>query len=213
MDHFCTKMLTGFCSISACTLTCYIDCTTVYFVKGVIRFWCLSGGVKVQSRDHFCTKMLTDFYSISACPLTCYIDCTTVYFVKGVIRFWCLSGGVKVQSRDHFCMKMLTGFYSIIACSLTCYIDCTTVYFVKGVIRFWCLSGGFKVQSLFSLFKVQSQDHFCTKMLTDFYSISVCPLTCYIDCTTVYFVKGVIRFLCLSGEVEVQSLDHFVRRC
>ena len=37
------------------------------------------------------------------------------------------------------------------------------------------------------------------KMLTDFYSISACPLTCYIDCTTVYFVKGVVRFRCLSG--------------
>ena len=55
------KMLTGFYSISACPLTCYIDCTTVYFVKGVIRFWCLSGGVKVQSLDHFCIKMVTDF--------------------------------------------------------------------------------------------------------------------------------------------------------
>ena len=87
------KILTGFYSISACPLTCYIDCTTVYFVKGVIRFWCLSGGVNVQSLDHFCTKMMADFYSISACPLTCYIDCTTVYFFKGVIRFWCLSGG------------------------------------------------------------------------------------------------------------------------
>ena len=87
------KMLTDFYSNSACPLTCYIDCTTVYFVEGVIRFWCLSGGVKVQSLDHFHMKMLTDFYSISACPLTCYIDCTTVYFVEGVIRFWCLSGG------------------------------------------------------------------------------------------------------------------------
>ena len=93
VDNFCTKMLTDFCSISACPLTCYIDCTTVYFVKGVIRFWCLSGEVKVLSQDHFCTKMLTGFCSISACPLTCYIDCTKVYFVKGVIRFWCLSGG------------------------------------------------------------------------------------------------------------------------
>ena len=61
LDHFCTKMLTGFYSISACPLTCYIDCTTVYFVKGVIRLWCLFGGVKVQSLDHFCTKMLTDY--------------------------------------------------------------------------------------------------------------------------------------------------------
>ena len=129
-------------SCSACPLTCYTDCTTVYFVKGVIRFWCLSGEVKVQSLAHFCTKMLTDFNSISACPLTCYIDCTTVYFVKGVIRFWCLSGEVKVQSLAHFCTKMLTDFCSISACPLTCYIDCTTVYFVKGVIRLWCLSGG-----------------------------------------------------------------------
>ena len=59
--------------------------------------------------------------------------------------------------------------------------------------------------SCFFLVKVQSLDHFCTKMLTDFYSISACPLTCYIDCTTVYFVKGVIRLGCLSGEVKVQS--------
>ena len=62
-------MLTDFYSISACPLTCYIDCTTVYFVKGVVRFWCLSGGVKVQSLAHFCMKMLTDFILFQLFPL------------------------------------------------------------------------------------------------------------------------------------------------
>ena len=86
-------MLTDFNSISACPLTCYIDCTTVYFVKGVIRFWCFSGEVKVQGLDLFCTKMLTDFNLFQLVPLHATLAVPQFTLSKELLDFGvCLVG-------------------------------------------------------------------------------------------------------------------------